>query len=431
MQTSTGKRLASALAAALSVATLTAFAVAPLTEEPLPPRLRIIEPLSLSPLPLPTGGQFLRQAVISRGESLGSLFRKLGDQDRDLVDFVRLDPTARKLLRLKAGTTVRAEVDSQNQIQSISYPLEAGTDPEQASMRLELQRGNGKWGARIVPMIMDRTVVTRTATVNSSLYAATDQAGIPDTITARIPEIFASDMDFHRDVRKGDKLRVVYEMFNDPETLSEGQPGKLLAVEYLAENKRLEAIWFERGDGDGDYYNFDGRSLRKTFLRSPMEFTRVSSGFTNGRRHPVFRDWRAHKGIDYAAPSGTKIRTIGEGQVEFVGVQRGYGNVVIIKHDKERSTLYAHMSKFAPKITEGAQVSQGQVIGYVGRSGWASGAHLHFEFLVDGEPNDPAAVLPPPEPPLDMQALARFRESTGDLLQRMRWQDNAQVAAFE
>ena len=431
MQTSTGKRLASALAAALSVATLTAFAVAPLTEEPLPPRLRIIEPLSLSPQPLPTEGQFLRQAVISRGESLGSLFRKLGDQDRDLVDFVRLDSTARKLLRLKAGTTVRAEVDSQNQIQSISYPLDAGTDPEQASMRLELQRGNGKWGARIVPMIMDRTVVTRTATVNSSLYAATDQAGIPDTITARIPEIFASDMDFHRDVRKGDKLRVVYEMFNDPETLSEGQPGKLLAVEYLAENKRLEAMWFERGDGEGDYYNFDGRSLRKTFLRSPMEFTRVSSGFTNGRRHPVFRDWRAHKGIDYAAPTGTKIRTIGDGQVEFVGVQRGYGNVVIIKHDKERSTLYAHMSRFAPKITEGAKVSQGQVIGDVGRSGWASGSHLHFEFLVDGEPNDPAAVLPPPEPPLDMQALARFRESTGDLLQRMRWQDNAQVAAFE
>lgn len=431
MQRSTGKRLASALAAALSVATLTAFAVAPLTEDPLPPSLRVIEPLYLSPQALPTEGQFLRQTVISRGESLGSLFRKLGDQDRDLVDFVRLDPTARKLLRLQTGTTVRAEVDGQNQIQSISYPLTGGTDSEQFGMRLELERGGAKWKARIVPMVMDRTLVTRTATINSSLFAATDQSDIPDAITAKIPEIFASDMDFHRDVRKGDKLRVVYEMFNDPETLSDGQPGRLLAVEYQAQNKRLEAIWFDRGDGDGDYFNFDGVSLRKTFLRSPMEFTRISSGFTNGRRHPVFRDWRAHRGIDYAAPAGTNIRTIGDGQVEFVGVQRGYGNVVIVKHDKERSTLYAHMSRFAPRITEGATVTRGQVIGQVGQSGWASGPHLHFEFLVNGEPNDPEAVLPPPAPPLDMQALLRFRESSGDLVQRMRWQDNTQVAAFE
>ncbi len=431
MQTSTGKRLASALAAALSVATLTAFAVAPLTEEPLPPNLRIIEPVALAPQPLATEGQFLRQAVISRGESLGSLFRKLGDQDRDLVDFVRTDATARKLLRLQPGTTVRAEVDQNNQIQSLGYPLHGAADSEPPAMRLELERGDGQWQARIVPMVMDRTLVTRTATITSSLFAAADQAGIPDPITAQIPEIFASDMDFHRDVREGDKLRVVYETFSDPDTLSDGQPGKLLAVEYLAQNRRLEAVWFEREDGEGDFYNFEGRTLRKTFLRAPMEFTRISSGFSLGRRHPVFQDWRAHKGIDYAAPVGTKIRTIGEGVVEFAGVQRGYGRVVIVKHDKERSTLYAHMSKFAPKIAEGVKLSQGQVIGYVGQTGWASGPHLHFEFLINGEPNDPAAVLPPPEPPLNLQALARFREDTGDLLQRMRWQDNNQLAAFE
>jgi murein DD-endopeptidase MepM/ murein hydrolase activator NlpD len=383
------------------------------------------------PQPLATEGQFLRQAVISRGESLGSLFRKLGDQDRDLVDFVRTDTTARKLLRLQPGTTVRAEVDQNNQIQSLGYPLHGAADAEQPAMRLELERGDGQWQARIVPMVMDRALVTRTATITSSLFAATDQAGIPDAITAQIPEIFASDMDFHRDVREGDKLRVVYESFSDPDTLSDGQPGKLLAVEYLAQNRRLEAVWFEREDGEGDFYNFDGRTLRKTFLRSPMEFTRISSGFSLGRRHPVFQDWRAHKGIDYAAPVGTKIRTIGDGVVEFVGVQRGYGRVVIVKHDKERSTLYAHMSKFAPKIAEGVKLSQGQVIGYVGQTGWASGPHLHFEFLINGEPNDPAAVLPPPEPPLNMQALARFREDISDLLQRMRWQDNNQLAAFE
>jgi murein DD-endopeptidase MepM/ murein hydrolase activator NlpD len=430
MQTSAGKRLASALAAALSVATLTAFAVAPLAEEPPPPNLRVIEPVSLVPQALEIEGDFLRQAVISRGESLGSLFRKLGEQDRELIDFVRTDTTARKLLRLQAGTTVRAEVDHQNQIRSLSYPL-GTSDPSEQPMRLELQQEDGRWQARIIPMVLDRTLVTRTAIISSSLFAATDQAGIPDAITAQIPEIFAAELDFHRDVRKGDKLRVVYEHYTDPETLSDGQPGKLLAVEYQSQNRRLEAVWFERDDGTGDFYNFDGRTLRKTFLRSPMEFTRITSGFTNGRRHPVFRDWRAHKGIDYAAPAGTKIRTIGDGVVDFVGVQRGYGKVVIVKHDRERSTLYAHMSKFAPKVTEGARVNQGDVIGHVGQTGWASGPHLHFEFLVNGEPNDPAAVLPPPEPPLDRQALARFKEETSDLLQRMRWQDNTQLASFE
>jgi murein DD-endopeptidase MepM/ murein hydrolase activator NlpD len=430
MQTSAGKRLASALAAALSVATLTAFAVAPLAEEPPPPNLRVIEPIALTPQPLEIEGDFLRQTVISRGETLGSLFRKLGEQDRELMDFVRTDTTARKLLRLQAGATVRAEVDHQNRITSLSYPL-GSTDSSEQPMRLELQHEDGQWQATIVPMVLDRTLVTRTATIASSLFAASDQAGIPDAITAQIPEIFAADLDFHRDVRKGDKLRVVYESFTDPETLSDGQPGKLLAVEYQSQGRRLEAVWFERDDGTGDYYNFDGRTLRKTFLRSPMEFTRITSGFTQGRRHPVFRDWRAHKGIDYAAPAGTKIRTIGDGVVDFVGVQRGYGKVVIIKHDRERSTLYAHMSKFAPKVTEGARVDQGDVIGYVGQTGWASGPHLHFEFLLNGEPNDPAAVLPPPEPPLDMQALARFKDETGDLLQRMRWQESAQLASFE
>ena len=431
MQTSAGKRLASALAAALSVATLTAFAVAPLAEEPLPPNLRVVEPILLDPQPLAIDGEFLRQAVISRGETLGSLFRKLGEQNRDLMDFVRTDTTARKLLRLHPGTTVRAKVDGQNQIQSLSYPLEGEKDSAQQALRLELELAEGEWQARTAPMVRDRVIVTRTVTISTSLFAATDSAGIPDSITARIPEIFAADMDFHRDVRKGDKLRVVFEEFRDPETLSDGEPGKLLAVEYQARNQRLEAVWFERNDGEGDFYNFDGQTLRKAFLRSPMEFTRITSGFSNGRRHPVFRDWRAHRGIDYAAPTGTKVRTIGDGVVEFAGVQRGYGKVVIVKHDRERSTLYAHLSKFAPKINEGAKLSQGDVIGHVGQTGWATGPHLHFEFLVNGEPNDPAAVLPPPEPPLDMQALARFKAESADLLQRMRWQDSAQLAAFE
>ncbi|MGE0801477.1 MAG: peptidoglycan DD-metalloendopeptidase family protein [Lautropia sp.] len=428
MQTSAGKQLASALVAALSVATLTAFAVAPLTEQPLPPRSRVIEPLQLAPVALPLEGNYLRQTVVTRGESLGSLLRRLGEQDATLTEFVRTDPVARQLLRIPPGTTVRAEVDGRDRIRALSYAL-AGFSAADAR-RLDIERGAAGWHAQVAPLLVERTVVTRTATLTSSLFAATDAAGIPDAITAKIPEIFASDMDFHREVKKGDRLRIAYEMFSDPSTLSDGQPGRILAVEYVSRTKRLEAVWFER-DGGGDYYNFDGHTLRKTFLRSPMEFTRISSGFTLGRRHPVFRDWRAHKGIDYAAPTGTPIRSVGDGVVEFAGNQRGYGNVVIIRHDKENTTLYAHMRAIGEGISENAKIRQGQVIGTVGQSGWASGPHLHFEFHVNGEQVDPASMMPPPEEPMDASARLRFRESTQELLARMRWQDAAQVAAFE
>ena len=432
MHSSAGKRLAAALAAALSVATITAFAVAPLTEQPLPPRLLVVEPLHLSPTPLPVEGTFRRQAIVTRGESLGTLLKRLGDQDRDLVEFVRTDPQARRMLRLSQGTTVQAEVDASNRIRTLAYPLESAGSPTRDAFKLVLRRGQTQWQSAIEPVLLERTLVTRTATITTSLFSAADQAGIPDAITARLPEVFASDMDFHRDVRKGDRLRIVYEMFSDPSTLTEGRPGRIVAAEYQPQDgRRLEAVWFERSAGEGDYYGFDGRTLKKTFLRAPIEFTRISSGFSTGRRHPVFRDWRAHRGIDYAAPTGTRILSVGEGVVEFAGVQRGYGNVVIVRHDRERATLYAHMSRVAPNLAEGRKVAQGQLIGFVGQTGWASGPHLHFEFQVNGESVDPQAAMPVPDAPMDAQARLRFREATAELLERMRWNDATRVAAFE
>lgn len=431
MQTSTGRRLASALAAALSVATITAFAVAPLTQEAIPARLRIIEPVTLNPAPIEADGPFQRQATIVRGESLGSLLRKLGQPDPTLQDFVLRDRVARKLLVLTPGVTVRAQVDGENRILSLTYPMMDGHADDDRPSRLEIALQDGRWEAAIGELTVDRTVESRHATIKTSLFAATDAAGVPDSVAARIPEIFASDMDFHRDVRRGDTLRIVYEVLHDADSIAEGRAGRILAVEYMGQQRKLEAIWFERSDGQGEYYNFAGRRLKKSYLRSPMEFTRISSGFTLGRRHPVFRDWRAHRGVDYAAPIGTKVLTIGDGTAEFVGTQRGYGNVVIIKHDNNRKTLYAHLNHFPPGLETGAKVRKGEVIGFVGRSGWATGAHLHFEFLVDGEPLDPTLVIAPAAAPLDVSDQTRFEVFAEAFMRRLGERDRLQVALFE
>lgn len=411
MQTAAGPRLASALAAALSVATITAFAVAPLTHDPLPSRAKVIEDVSLPVEALEFDGIYTRQAVISRGETLGSLLRKLGELNPELLEFIRSDATARSLMSLRPGVTVRAQVDSSNRIQSIEYPMLDGLTEDDQPTRLDIDRSSrGQWRARASEIELDRTIESRVATINTSLFAATDLADIPESVAVRIPEIFASDIDFHRDVRKGDTLRIVYEVLHDPQSNTEARAGKILAVEYQGSQQSLNALWFERdeADGGGEYYNFDGRRLKRTFLRSPMEFTRITSGFTHGRRHPVFRDWRAHRGVDYAAPIGTKVRTIGDGTIDFIGYQRGYGKVVIVQHDNDRKTLYAHLNRFAPQLAAGDKVERGQKIGEVGKTGWATGPHLHFEFLLNGEQVDPQRVIPPPPPPLDMAEQARF-----------------------
>jgi murein DD-endopeptidase MepM/ murein hydrolase activator NlpD len=434
MQTAAGPRLASALAAALSVATLTAFAVAPLTQEPLPSRFKVTEPIALPVTPVQAEGLYTRQAVISRGESLGSLMRKLGDLNPELIEFVRNDRIARQLLSLRPGVTVRAEVDASNRIQSIEYPMFDGVDDDDTPIRLDIERSEqGKWQARASDIELDRMIESRVATVTTSLFAATDAAGVPESVAARIPEVFSSDIDFHREVQQGDTLRIVYEVLHDPISNTEARPGRILAVEYQGRNRSLGALWFERADaeGGGEYYNFEGRRLKRSFLRSPMEFTRVSSGFTNGRRHPVFRDWRAHKGVDYAAPIGTNVRTIGEGTIDFVGNQRGYGNVVVVKHDAERKTLYAHLNRFAPKLSVGTQVQRGQLIGQVGKSGWATGPHLHFEFLVNDEQVDPEQMFPPAPPPLDGVEQARFDQFRDAFMRQVSGVANIEMARFE
>lgn len=203
----------------------------------------------------------------------------------------------------------------------------------------------------------------------------------------------------------------------------------------LVRGKRLTAARFERGTADGshgEYFGFDGRSLAKAFLRNPLEYTRVTSGFTESRLHPVLRDWRAHKGVDFAAPVGTKVRTVGDGKIEFVGQQRGYGNVVFVRHDDKHSTVYAHLSDFAEDLKEGQRVAQGDVVGFVGQTGWATGPHLHYEFRINGEQADPLNnVAVSSGQPLDATERKRFAEIVGGYRERIARLETLRSARFE
>jgi murein DD-endopeptidase MepM/ murein hydrolase activator NlpD len=226
------------------------------------------------------------------------------------------------------------------------------------------------------------------ATVRTSLFSAADDAHIPDAIVSQMVELFSSDIDFRRDLERGDRFNVVYESLE-----ADGEPlrtGRILSAEFVNDGTTYNAVWFQApGASKGAYYTLDGHSLATQFLAAPLQFSRVSSGFSM-RMHPILHQWKAHLGVDYAAMIGTPVRTVGEGHVEFAGVQNGFGNVVIVRHNATEETVYAHLSRIA--VRAGQAVQQGELVGAVGQTGWATGPHLHFEFRVNGMHRDPSLM---------------------------------------
>jgi murein DD-endopeptidase MepM/ murein hydrolase activator NlpD len=257
--------------------------------------------------------------------------------------------------------------------------------------RLSVSREPGGWVSRTEMALLQGQTRLASGTIRSSLFAATDEAGVPDAVAVQIAEIFSTDIDFHRELRKGDTFSVVYEaLAADGEPVTWASPtGRVLSAEFVNDGKLHQAVWFANATGKGAYFGFDGQSKRRAFLASPMEFSRVTSGFAM-RFHPLLQTWRRHLGVDYGAPSGTPVRAVGDGTVEFAGWQNGYGNVVQLKHGNNRSTLYAHLSRI--DVRKGQSVDQGQRLGGVGATGWATGPHLHFEFRINGEHQDPLRV---------------------------------------
>ena len=341
--------------------------------------------------------RLFRSETTRNTDNADSLLRRLGIDDPVANAFLRSNPLARQSLWGRNGRGVTAEASDDNRLLKLSARWTS--DDSGNFKRLVVERQGDGFRSVIETAPLVANIRLAGGNIQSSLFAATDDARIPDSVAVQVAEIFSGDIDFHRALRKGDRFSIVYETLE-----ADGEPmrnGRVLSAEFVNNGKPYQAMWFQDPQAaaaasaangaapKGAYYTLDGQSLRKSFLASPMEFSRITSGFKM-RFHPLLQKWRAHLGVDYAAPTGTPVRSVGDGIVEFAGVQGGFGNVVFVQHRNNNTTVYGHLSRI--DVKRGQSVSQSQVIGAVGATGWATGPHLHFEFRVNGVHQDPLTI---------------------------------------
>ncbi len=362
--------------------------------------------------------QFVHEERIRAGDTLAVLLQRLGVDDPAAVNFIKTDKIAKGVMQLRAGKKVQAQTGENGNLLSLRATLVDARDVP--TVQISITRDGDKFSATQAPAQLERRVEMRAREISNSLYGATDATTdggkLPDTIVAQIIEMFSTSIDFRSDLKRGDRFNVVYETFwQDGEMV---RAGRILAGEFTNRGTTYQSIWYEDPvTKQGGYYTVDGKALKKAFLKSPLEFSRISSGFSN-RVHPISGVWKAHKGVDFAAAQGTPIRASGDGVIDFAGVQGGYGNFVLIKHWANYTTAYAHMSRFAPGIRRGSSVKQGDVIGYVGSTGWSTGAHLHYEFRVGNEARDPMGLKMIAQAPLTPTEMARFQMAAADMSHR-------------
>jgi murein DD-endopeptidase MepM/ murein hydrolase activator NlpD len=395
------RSLAGVVLAALFGSAVTAFGVAPLAPDAadLPKRLiaEQVEPPDWQAQIEALGEfelQLTRNDLTRSTDTIDTLLARLNVTDAQAAAFLRNDPVARRLMQGRAGKMVQVQVGPSGQLHQLvaRYPAEKTEQFATHFTRLTIEREAAGFTARVEQAELKAQVALRSGTIESSLWAATAASQIPDTITIQMAEIFANEIDFRRDLRRGDFFAVVFESLEaDGEPITWNQAaGRVLAAQFTNAGRVHEAYWFRDPVlGKAAYFDRRGESLRRAFLASPMEFSRVSSGFAM-RFHPILKTWRRHLGVDYAAPTGTPVRTVADGVVEFAGWQNGYGNVVFIRHTGGRVTVYAHLSRM--NVRQGQRVEQGQHIGAVGATGWATGPHLHFEIRENGQHVDPLRV---------------------------------------
>jgi murein DD-endopeptidase MepM/ murein hydrolase activator NlpD len=345
--------------------------------------------------------RYVSQERVLRGDTVAALFERLSITDPQALAFLKSDASARMIFRqLVPGRMLQAETGSEGELLTLRYFI--GT-----SSLLEVARGGDGLHARQRAVSETPRLVYKSAAIRSSLFAATDSAGIPDAIAMQVARIFATDIDFHSDLRKGDRFSVVYEMIYEAGELV--APGRILAAQFVNDGRVHQAVLFRDEEGIEGYYSLDGSNRAKAFLRTPVEFSRVSSGF-GARFHPIFNNWRAHTGVDFAAPRGTRVLATADGHVVSAGPRGGYGNAVEIRHGSAITTLYAHLSGFASGIRAGARVRQGEPIGYVGATGYATGPHLHYEFKMAGVHQDPLRVALPKAEPVPARLRSQFQQ---------------------
>ena len=418
------KRLFLALAALPFMGVVAAFGIAPDTTTATLTQETVVEDVEIPQIQSIDDGSFdfWREERIGRGDTLQGLLSRLGvdgEEARQVLAGARTSPS---LGRLIPGRSVLARVTSGGQLMLFRYLVSDQT-------LVTVTRAGGEFQIREQQVALEAREIMRSGEIEGSLFGATDAADVPDRIASEMAEALSGDIDFHKDLRRGDHFSVVYEAF-----YLDGQlvkTGRLLATEFVNQGKAYQALYFKDAQGRDGYYSPDGQSMKRAFLKSPMPFSRISSGFSSARFHPVLQTWRAHKGIDYAAPTGTPVRAVADARINFVGVQGGYGNLVVLQHQGSYSTAYGHLSRFGKGLRRGASVAQGQVIGYVGATGVATGPHLHYEFRVNNVQKNPLALNLPTSYPLDSRARAQFASQAQPLVAHLELLRNTNLASLD
>lgn len=422
------RRISAAVLALLAGSAFTAFGVAPLAADTKLPLQQIITETLNAPEALPGALEALewqelrlyRNDLTRNSDTADSLLRRLGVDDKQAADFLRNDPAARRLLDGRGGKMVQVTTDNGKLTHLVArYAADLADLRDTHFNRITIERDAFGLKSKIELAKLAAEVKIGSGTITSSLYAAADESHIPDGVTSQMAELFTTDIDFRRELRKGDTFTVLYEALTadgEPVTWSQNS-GQVLAARFVNEGKVHEAIWFQEPGSKGGYFDASGRSKTRSFLASPLAFSRITSGFSM-RFHPILQQWKAHLGVDYGAPTGTPVRSVGDGVIDFAGWQNGFGNVVIVKHSGDRTTVYGHLSRI--NVRKGQHVSQGDNIALTGATGWATGPHLHFEFRVGGRQVDPLSIARASESTtISPLARARFNQISQEAHSRL------------
>ncbi|PKO46565.1 MAG: peptidase M23 [Betaproteobacteria bacterium HGW-Betaproteobacteria-22] len=406
----------------------TAFGIAPQNLNDVPTSM-VIEEIAL---PLENNTSYPDESLsqtfwykdhVRRDDTLNSILTRLNIRNRSAFEFIRSDNTASEIAGgLIPGRQIKAETDLDGNLIQLEFVLNN-------NQLINLVKTEDGYESSKDSRTLTSEPILKSAKINSSLFAATDSANIPDHIAIQLADIFESEINFHTDLRKGDRFNVVYEGLYDQGELVKA--GDVLAAEFVNNGKTYRAIGLRDGNNQMQYYTPEGKSVHKSFLRSPLEFSRVSSGFSTARYHPVLQKVRAHKGVDFAAPTGTRIKASADGIVDFVGQKGGYGNVIILKHANGISTLYGHLSRFSSGLRRGARISQGAIIGFVGMTGVATGPHLHYEFLVNGQHRDPMKVALPRTNAINASNKAAFEQASAERTVQLSLLSSTNIASLE
>lgn len=443
------RRITMAIAALSLTSAGAAFAIASLSPDSARlPVHQIVQPLDVLASMASKNSQtpalrLYRSETVRASDSADTLLTRLGISDPAAAAFLRRNTLAHQGIWGRTGRIVSAEATDTHELLKLTVRWASDNTNFQRLVIEKTENQNPIHAAletdstaAAEPIFTARlesaplAVSTRLASgiIESSLFAATDDAKVPDSIAVQVAELFSADIDFRRSLRKNDRFSVVYETLE-----ADGEPlraGRVLSAEFVNKGKTFDAVWFEDESNKGRYYTLDGKSRDSAYLTSPLKFSRVTSGFKM-RMHPILKKWRAHLGTDYGAPTGTPVRTVADGMVEFAGVQNGFGNVIYVKHrNKSNVTVYAHLSKIYVKKSD--SVSQGQDIGAVGATGWATGPHLHFEFRVNGEHKDPLSVIKQnDEPTLSVAENKNFQQLQTSMRMQLDAASSTQLASAQ